>query len=48
VGFTRKVPLILGLVERIQVPEVQGGHDRIALKVINHLGDEVMKVFRIE
>jgi adenine-specific DNA-methyltransferase len=28
------------------VPEAQGG--RIAVKVINHLGDEVMKVFRVE
>lgn len=28
--------------------DLQMNHGRIAVKVINHLGDEVMKVFRVE
>jgi hypothetical protein len=29
------------------MPSLQSGSRRIAIKVINHLGDEVMKVFSV-
>jgi len=35
------------LPERLPRPFDKPGSGRIAVKVINHLGDEVMKVFRV-
>ena len=33
--------------QRYIMPSLQSGSRRIAIKVINHLGDEVMKVFSV-
>jgi len=43
----RDRPGCLGIPPQRHLPPLRQAQERAAVKVINHLGDEVMKVFRV-